>query len=217
MAGVRGAANGGRKGASIAGATEATESTLSAAVRRTLKARVLELRHLLEARRGPGQPVEGDFRRQLAAVGIDEQGVHPLPAGQTLNDEQRRVREVAAAVIEHEQQNGSSPAEAYAYFLQESAYTFLNRIIGLRCLETRGHLLVNGQTETAIWQQDELGGVPSRYWRLRNTVTPTNTPRELWREVYRRACEAVSLDIRVLFVPQSEFSPLFPLLPAMHD
>src|SRR5260221_10646346 len=116
MAGVRGAANGGRKGASIAGATEATESTLSAAVRRTLKARVLELRHLLEARRGPGQPVEGDFRRQLAAGGIDEQGANPLPAGQTLNDEQRRGRGGAPSRIRAEEQKRRSATPGHGVF-----------------------------------------------------------------------------------------------------
>ena len=182
-----------------------TTSALTPEVRRRLKSAVLELRHL----------VEDDFRRQLVAVAVTEDGVKPLAAGRALSDEQRRVRDTAVAMLKREVAGGASQAEAYATLLRETVFTFLNRAIGLRCLEARGLLLVDGQTETAITQQEELGGIPSLYWRVRNTPDAPAQPREIWRETYRRACAAISQDIRVLFDPQAEYAALFPLMPAM--
>lgn len=186
-------------------ATSTNDTALTPEVRRRLKSAVLDLRHI----------VEDDFRRQLVAVSVAEDGVKPLAAGRALSDEQQRARDTAVAMLKREVAGGASQAEAYATLLRESVFTFLNRAIGLRCLEARGLLLVDGQTETAITRQEELGGVPSLYWRVRNTPGAPSQPREIWRETYRRACAAVSRDIRVLFDPQAEYAALFPLMPAL--
>ena len=185
--------------------TATSASALTPEVRRKLKSTVLELRHLLE----------DDFHRQLVAVSVTEDGVKPLAAGRVLSDEQQRVRDTAVAILKGEVAGDASHAEAYTTLLRESVFTFLNRAIGLRCLEARGLLLVDGQTETAITQLEELGGISSLYWRVRNTPGGPSQPREIWRETYRRACAAVSRDIRVLFDPQAEYAALFPLMPAM--
>ncbi|HZC06805.1 MAG TPA: BREX-1 system adenine-specific DNA-methyltransferase PglX [Ktedonobacterales bacterium] len=191
--------------ARITSTSTTDSSALTPEVRRKLKSTVLELRHLLE----------DDFRRQLGAVAVTEDGVKSLAAGRALSDEQQRVRDTAVAMLKREVAGGASQTDAFTTLLRESVFTFLNRAIGLRCMEARGLLLVDGQTETAITQQDELGGISSLYWRVRNTPSAPAQPREIWRETYRRACVAVSRDIRVLFDPQAEYAALFPLQPTM--
>lgn len=173
-------------------------------VRRVLQRTVLELRAALE----------DDFRRQLTALGIRDSGVQPLPAARTLAPADRRVRDAAIAVIEREISGGSSHRQALELYVRESAFTFLNRVVGLRCLEERKLLLVDGQPETAI-RQDPTRGASSLYWRVRNELPRDTNPREVWRETLRRAWAALSERVRLLFDPDSELAALLPLLPTL--
>jgi len=166
-----------------------------AALRRT----VLELRRLLEE----------DYRRQLNALGIREQGVGEPPARQ-LSPEEARTRAVATAAILTRRQAGASPQEAFDAYVREAAFTFLDRAVGLRCLEARGLLTVNGAAESLIAPVPDLR-VSSLYWRVRSERGSETSPRELWREAFRRACAAASERIRVLFDPDAEAAALFPL------
>ena len=179
--------------------TDSAVSGLTQPVRNALKKMVLDLRALLE----------DDYRKQLVALGIREGLVQPLPAGRTLSEPDQRTREVAIAVIEREVGGGASRAEAAETFVRDSAFTFLNRAVGLRCLEARGLLLVDGQPET-VFTLDPARNASSLYWRVRNELPAATSPRDVWRETLRRAGEAVSQQVRVLFDPQSEFAALFP-------
>ncbi|MGI8550251.1 MAG: Eco57I restriction-modification methylase domain-containing protein, partial [Dehalococcoidia bacterium] len=173
-------------------------------IRRAIRRTVLDLRARLEE----------DFRRQLASLAIDERGVHPSPSGRALRPEQERARAVAGAVLAREMAGGARPEEAFAFYLGECAYSFINWVYGFRCLEERNLLLVDGRSETLIRIDLSLGS-SSLYWRARNELGRSTAPRDLWRHAFRRACEAVSQQVRLLFDPDSEYAALFPLLPTV--
>jgi hypothetical protein len=177
---------------------------ISQPVRRALAKTVLDLRAALE----------DDFSKQLRALGIREEGVQPPPAGRTLPPAEQRVRDVASAVVRREVEGGATKEQAFQAYVRESAFTFLNRMVGLRCLEERGLLLVDGQPETVI-KVDPARNASSLYWRVRNELGSTTPPREVWRETLRRAGAAISEQVRVLFDPESEYSALLPLQPTL--
>jgi hypothetical protein len=172
-------------------------------VRRQLKNTILELR----------DAVEDDYRRQLTSLGFRDTGTVPLQAGRALDVHEQRVHAVASAVIARETAGGATHAAALAAFIRDSAFTFLNRAVGLRCLDERGLLLVEGQRETAI-RIDAARGASSLYWRVRN-AQPGAAPRDLWRETFRRAGAAISERVRVLFDTEDEYAALFPLQPTI--
>lgn len=180
------------------------QAGIDPAVRRVLKRNVLDLR----------KKVEDDFRRQLAALGITSSGVRAVPANRGLSAYEQRARAVAEAVFERETgAGGRSASEALDFFVEECAFTFINRAFGLRCLEERGLLLVDGRTETVL-KIDPSRGSSSLYWQVRNSLVGAD-PQEVWRETFRKACEAVSQQVRILFDPDSESAALFPLAPTV--
>jgi len=156
--------------------------------------------------------LEDDFRRQLAALGIRDDGVHPPARPPSAADE--RARAMALAVIERDVEGGAAHSEALGAYVQECAFTLLNRAFALRCLDERGLLVVDGQTET-VFKIDPARNASSLYWRVRNQLGASTAPRDVWREAYRRACSAISQRVRVLFDPEAEHAVLFPLQDTM--
>src|SRR5437773_1652408 len=75
------------------------------AVRRAIKSGILRLRHA----------VEEDFAVQLAALGLQPEGVHE--PGRELSGPERRTREVALAVIEQETAAGATHAAALSGYI----------------------------------------------------------------------------------------------------
>jgi len=82
---------------------------------------------------------------------------------------------VATAVVTRDVQAGIVHAEAVEACVRESAYTFVNRIVGLRCLDERGLLVVDGQAETAV-KLDPARHASSLYWRVRDALSPKTNP-----------------------------------------
>ncbi len=175
---------------------------IAPSVRRALARMVLEMRATLE----------DDFTRQLAAFGIRENGVQP--AGRPLTPHDQRSHDTVVAAVRREVEGGASHVAALKSYVREAAFTFLNRIVGLRCMEERGLLIVDGQPETAIKILPAFNA-PSLYWRVRNESSTSASPREVWSETLRRACAAVSQQVRVLFDTDSEYTALLPLQPTL--
>lgn len=159
---------------------------------------------VLEARAG----LEDDFRRQLIGLGVRPERI--VDPSEELDDEADRVRRAAVAVIDRSREVGVSPEDAFETYIQDSAFTFLNRLIGLRCLEERGMLIVGGNSETAIRQDPRLGA-SSLYFRVRNELPLEAGIRQVWRIALDRAFQAVSERIGLLFDPDSEYGQLVPL------
>lgn len=171
---------------------------ISPEVRSALRAFVLEARAALE----------DDFRRQLVGLGVrPERTVDPTEG---LDEGADRVRRAAVAAIVRSREAGAAPEDAFETYIQDSAFTFLNRLVGLRCLEERGMLIVGGNSETAIRQDPRLGA-SSLYFRVRNELQLEAGIRQVWRIALDRAFRAVSERIGLLFDPDSEYGQLVPL------
>lgn len=170
-------------------------------VRTVLAARVAELRVGLQE----------DARRQLAALGITGETVGPPPGGRTLSSDEERSREVVLAVLAARREAGVPREEALQGYVEEVAFTLLDRLVAFRCLEERGLLLVDGQVETLV-KRDPVRGTSSLVWRTR-AADPGLDERSVARSAYRAACAAMTERVRVLFDPDDEPSALFPTLP----
>ena len=167
-------------------------------VRSKLRSTILDLR----------TAIEDDANRQLAAAGLDALLSGGVPAGRTLTGVEQRLREVASTVIARSMEAGDDYPTARSAFITEAAYTLLDRAVAFRCLEERGQLLIDGQPETLI--KRDASGSASLLWRLRQ-AHPDLAARELAQAGYRRACEAMSERIQVLFDPDAEHATFFPL------
>lgn len=179
-------------------ATTASTWGIAPPVRSVLRSRILELRNALEE----------DADRQLAAVGVGADRSGDVPAGRTLTVEEERLREVASTVIARAMEAGDDYPTARSAFITEAAYTLLDRAVAFRCLEERGQLLIDGQPETLI--RRDAGGSASLLWQIRE-AQPDLSARQLARAGYRRACQAMSERIKVLFDPDAEHAAFFPL------
>jgi hypothetical protein len=127
-----------------------------------LKSIVLDLRHILEGRyddAGNWRP--GDLEERLAALGVrkNHESV-PIEQLSHLSAEDRRARLIVDAFIESSLQSGRSREEAIGEFLQETAYTWANRLIALRCMEARALI------DEIIIQKENYGGRSLKHHRL---------------------------------------------------
>jgi hypothetical protein len=170
-------------------------------VRSVLAARIAELRVGLQV----------DARRQLAALGISAERVGPPPGGRTLSADEERARDVVLAVLAARREAGVPRDQALQGYVEEVAFTLLDRLVTFRCLEERGLLLVDGQAETLV-KRDPVRGTSSLVWRTR-AAHPDFDERAVARTAYRAACAAMTERVRVLFDPDDEPSALFPTLP----
>ncbi len=189
----------------MARSTKAESSTwgIPPAVRAALRTFVLRAR----------RDLENDFRRQLVALGVSPEGAGPSSAS---DPDARAVLGAARAVMDRLRGAGATSQEAFDTFVRDSAFTFLNRLVGLRCLEERGMLRVDGRGERALARDPRLGA-SSLYFRARNELPPEAGPREVWRAALDRAFRAISEDVGELFDPASEYGRLFPLANTMRE
>jgi hypothetical protein len=135
---------------------------MDAELKKTLKAVTLELRHLLEGRYdGDGKWRPGDLEQRLAAIGVrrDRASV-PVDELGHLAEEDRQARRVVDAYLNLRQEAGVERTEAVAEFVRETAYTWANRLLALRCMEARELI------DPVILQQEAYGGRSLEHHRL---------------------------------------------------
>lgn len=131
-------------------------------LKRTLKAVTLELRHLLEGRyEQSGQWKPGDLEQRLAAIGVrrDRASV-PVDELGHLVAEDRHARKVVDAYLKLRDEAGVDRTEAVAELVRETAYTWANRLLALRCMEARELI------DPVILQQEAYGGRSLEHHRL---------------------------------------------------
>jgi hypothetical protein len=126
-----------------------------------LKSIVLTLRHILEGRYdNTGSWHPGDLEERLATLGIRRnREALPLEQLSHLSEEDLRVRLIVDTFIQTSLQSGRSREDAITEFLQESAYTWANRLIALRCMEARTLI------DEVIIQKDNYGGRSLKHHR----------------------------------------------------
>jgi hypothetical protein len=135
---------------------------MDAGLKKTLKAVTLELRHLLEGQYGSdGHWKPGDLEQRLAAIGVRrDRGSVPVDELPHLAEEDRQARRVVDAYLKLREEAGVERSEAVAEFVRETAYTWANRLLALRCMEARDLI------DPVILQQEAYGGRSLEHHRL---------------------------------------------------
>jgi hypothetical protein len=188
-----------------------TRGPLDSETKKRVRSWVLELRHFLE----------DDLGRELKRLGIERKKV-PVPIAKLdyLNDEERAIRRHLDALLAHETRVEGSAEDGYLAVRREAAYTFLNRLVGLRCMEARGLLLVGSEQTEVITTKPEYGGRSRLLRDLRAAgdaeyKDPEEGDARLLRDGLDQAFRAVTEDIGVLFDPDHEYSRLWPSYPTL--
>lgn len=135
---------------------------MDADLKKILKAVVLEMRHELEGYYDSANEWHpGDLENRLAEIGVrkDRESV-PVDELQRLTDEDKHARRIVDAYLKVRDEAGEDRSDSLAEFVRESAYTWANRLIALRCMEARELI------DEAILQKDVYGGRSLEHNRL---------------------------------------------------
>jgi hypothetical protein len=133
---------------------------MEAREKKILKALSLELRHLLEGQYdSAGHWHAGDLEQRLNAIGVWRE--RTMPADEMhLSPDDNRARSVVDAYLKLRDEAGVRLAEAVAEFVRETAYTWANRLLALRCMEARELI------DEVILQKEVYGGRSLEHHRL---------------------------------------------------
>lgn len=106
--------------------------------KKTMKAIVLELRHMLEGYYNGSVWNAGDLEQRLNALGVWRDR-NPLTVDELagISADDSAAREVVDAYLKLRDQAGVGREVAVAEFVRETAYTWANRLLALRCMESR--------------------------------------------------------------------------------
>lgn len=158
---------------------------------------------------------EKDFSQQLRRLGVAAD-IQPNGPPEYLTEDERQQRRRILTLVRREQQAEGARDKAIEAYVRDCTFTIINRLVGLRCMEARELLFVDGAPAEAITLHGPAvhGGRPGLLAQMREESreyrNPADGEERLWRDGLRRACAAVSDDIRVLFDPDHDFSILSP-------
>ncbi len=158
---------------------------------------------------------EEDFALQLRRFGIDEKKDNGGPP-EYLSEEEKTTRQRLLAVIRREEQAEPSRKQAIDAYIRDATFTYINRLVGLRCMEARELLYIDGEPAEVITIHGPTvhGGRPRLLAQMRDDNreyrNPDDGEERLWRDGLQCAFAAVTQEIGVLFDPEHDYSILFP-------
>ncbi|PPA80394.1 MAG: N-6 DNA Methylase [ANME-2 cluster archaeon HR1] len=121
-------------------------------------------------------------------------------------DNRRRV----AAFIKREEKIGHDQKKATSEFIKEASYTWINRLIGLKCMECRSLI------EEVITTRPEYGGRSKQHRDFREKHPDLAAqPDDGLTGCLICAFEKVTKEIKVLFDPDNEYSLVIPRYPLL--
>ncbi|MGC6448026.1 MAG: BREX-1 system adenine-specific DNA-methyltransferase PglX [Rubripirellula sp.] len=187
---------------------------MDAELKKVLKSVVLEMRHELEGYYdSTGKWFPGDLEQRLAEIGVRKDR-ESAPADElALSDEDVAARKVIDAYISLRQQAGVDRADAVSEYIRESAYTWANRLVALRCMEARELL-----DDEVIVGREAYGGRSLVHHRLAQTSPELCTGEDDGRfamlfGVFAERAETLPM----LFDPESPSIALRPSPPALKN
>jgi len=131
-----------------------------------------------------------------------------------LSSEELSNKKRVEAFIKRQESAGLSQLQATEEFIKEASYTWSNRLIGLKCMETRGLI-----DEEVITVRDEFGGRSERHRNFVVMEHPelANTPDGglilCLMDVFREVTD----EIKILFDPENEYSLIVPRYRTLKD
>jgi len=167
------------------------------AAKNTIRKLVLDLRETLEA----------EIDRELGRYGIyaDRPWIDASDLSRLSERERDRDRPRIEATIRREREAGLGQPEAVRAFIRETAYTHMNRLLGLKCMEARG-LIDETITTRPIYSdrskrhRDYLDEHPEAH----------HEPEQGLVAMLQQAYVEVSRHIGVVFDPESDYSIVWP-------
>lgn len=122
-----------------------------------------------------------------------------------LKKEELENRKRVGAFIKREEKIGLDQKKATSEFIKEASYTWINRLLGLKCMECRGLI------EEVITIRPEYGGRSKRHrdFREKNPDRAAEADDGLTTCLFS-AFEEVTEEIKVLFDPKNEYSLVIP-------
>ena len=136
---------------------------MEAEQKKILKPLVLALRHLLEGRYDEhGTWHGGDLEARMNSLGVwwDRDSIPPDEVTYQ-SAEDRHAREVIDAYLTLREEAGIDRKAAIEEFVRETAYTWANRLLVLRCMEARD--LIDPQV---VLTKEVYGGRSQAHYRL---------------------------------------------------
>ena len=192
---------------------EVATEALTDDIKKQLKSTVIGLRRLLEE----------DLGRELRRLGIDPNQDGPAPVGdlEYLDERDKTARfAVEAALVKELEVAGTYPRAVEAV-RREVAYTHLNRLVGLKCIELRGLLQLEGESTEAVTCRPEFGGRSKWLWTVRDREANYRHGEEaeelLWREGLEAVYRAISPELGILFDPDDPYAQVWPSHRALMD
>lgn len=168
-------------------------------------------RDLLGTTEKDGAEVRGDLDRELERLGVLRDGrVQPIDALPGATPTDVRAHEAAERFIEAVRRQGRPAAQARAEFVEQAAYSWLNRLVALRALEARR--LITG----ILRPSEDYGGVSEAIYLLAQTdLARVAAPDGGWWAVIDQACAGQAQALPGLFGPGDPVLALRPSLPAL--
>ena len=206
---------------------------LKSETKKSVKSTVLALRNLLEGEFDPdtGEPIPpgGDVARQISRYGIlvnKPESLKRENAPEYLTDEEKKKRERISAAIKREVaifgklSDNAALRRGMRAFIRQTSYTWINRLLGLRCMEARGLLKDDrGELDFVVTPSDDYGGLPRRAWRIKGEDPArwqTAKLYDLQCEAINDACHQLTQEIEVLFDPKHDYGLIWPSPPALN-
>jgi SAM-dependent methyltransferase len=180
--------------------------------KKILKAISLEIRKLLEGKydeQGTLQP--GDLAQRLAAIGVRrDRGSLPVDELPHLSPEDVQARKVIDAYLKLREDAGDSRDDAVKELVRETAYTWANRLLALRCMEARGLI------DEVVLEKEAYGGRSLEVSRLAKKRPELCAGEDDGRfAVLAQAFERLSGHLPQLFDPQAPGIALRPSAAAL--
>jgi hypothetical protein len=168
------------------------------------------------------QLLEGEFAGQLARLGLRPDGKHQPLEKMRLPDAAVSVRRRVEALIARDAVAEGTPRRGYDNVVRELAYTLLNRLVGLKAMESRKLLYLPPPLNPGASPErtEVITTVPGQaYSRFLRDFRAAGGSRykygddaeeSLLRDGLTTAFRFVNQEIRVLFDPDHEYSCVWP-------
>lgn len=166
--------------------------------------------------------LDKDITAELKRLGIPSTGKLVPLEKMSLPEEDRKVRIRVEALLHRDSLSEGSEEKGYENVRRELSYTCLNRLVGLKCMETRGLLYlpppedpraepektqiishIEGQ-RWSLFLRDFRAAGGSRY------KYDDNAEEALLRDGLTAAYRFITSEIRILFDPEHEYACLWP-------
>jgi hypothetical protein len=127
-----------------------------------------------------------------------------------LSKDEIEKRKRVAAFIKREEKIGLDLKKATSEFIKEASYTWINRLLGLKCMECRGLI------DEVITIRPEYGGRSKRHRDFRDkNPDKAAQPDDALIACLFSVFEEVTEEIKVLFDPKNEYSLVIPRYPTL--